>query len=154
MIPEDVQLFHLLYRSSTEGRRDLAKQLLTPDDTIKISDTYTSRVAEIFAVIMKSLGLRIDFVDEDETVSEYDNSSLQLFEYEGHEYLCTEYEFMLVRRKKEIEKEILNKYGVIDAVELERLVMEELKNRKYIIGPSDDEIDTVLAYEKDTVIME
>lgn len=151
IIPEDIQLFHLMYRTSEKGRRELAEQLLTGADEFEISKSYTSRVAEIFAVILKSLGLRIRFVDESEEVREYDDSSVSIFELDGKEYMCTEYQFMLVKRKKEIEKELLKKYGIIDGDELERQVTLELMNRNFIIGPDKSEYDSIPAFWPDTV---
>lgn len=151
MIPEDIQLFHLLYRTSSKGRRELAEQLLLPQDELQISNTYTSRVAEIFAVILKSLGLRLEFVDEEEDLREYDDSELGLHELNGKEYLCTEYQFMLIKRKKEVEDEILKQYGVIDKDELEELVMKTLKERHYLIGPDKEDYDKTIAFAPDTV---
>lgn len=150
IIPEDIQLFHLMYRTSAQGRRDLAEQLLLDKDEFKISPTYTSRVAEIFSVILKSLGLKLEFIDEDEEVKEYDDSMLSLHTLDEKEYLCTDYQFMLVERKHNIEKELLQKYGVIDADELEKLVMIELMNRNFVIGPAKDEINSIEAYKPDT----
>ena len=98
MIPEDVQLFHLMYRSSYKGRRDLAEHMLLGDEEFEIHPSYTSRVAEMFAVIFKSLGIRIEFVDEDEELREYDNNEIKQFMLEDNEYLCTEYEFLLIKR--------------------------------------------------------
>lgn len=151
ILPEDIQLFHLMYRTSSKGRRELAEQLLLPQDELKISDTYTSRVAEIFSVILKSLGLKLEFIDEEEYVKEYDDTKLSIHVLDDKEYLCTDYQFMLVERKKNIEKELLSKYGVIDADELENLVMAELLSRNFIIGPSKEEYDSVPAFKPDTV---
>ena len=151
IIPEDIQLFHLMYRTSAKGRRDLAEQLLLDKDEFEISSSYTSRVAEIFSVILKSLGLKLEFIDEDDELREYDDSKISLHTLDGKDYLCTNYQFMLVERKHNIEKELLKKYGVIDADELEKLVMVELMNRNFVIGPSKDEIDKVEAYKPDTV---
>jgi hypothetical protein len=149
IIPEDIQLFHLMYRSSTKGRRELAEQLISPNDEFEISPTYTSRVAEIFAVVLKSLGLRLDFVDEDEELREYDDSYISNHELDGETYLCTEYQFMLVQRRKDIEKELLKKYGVIDKDELNKLTMVELINRNFVVGPDKSEYETTPGLQPD-----
>lgn len=151
IIPEDIQLFHLMYRTSAKGRRELAEQLLKSNDEFEISDTYTSRVAEIFAVILKSLGLKLEFIDEDNVVQEFSDDSVKLHVLDGKEYLCTDYQFMLVERKKSIEKELLNKYGVMDKDELERQIMVELVNRNFIIGPMKEDIPKMPAFYPDTV---
>ena len=153
MSPEDIELFHLLYRTSAKARRYLAKKMLSDDDDeFEIDDTFTSRVSEIFGVILKSLGLKIEFIDDDDIIQEYDDKSLQVFELDHKEYLCTEYDFMLIKRKKDIEKELLSIYKLIDINELDKLAIKELKNRNYLIGPDKDEVDTTYAYLfKDTV---
>ena len=115
------------------------------------SNTYTSRVAEIFAVILKSLGIRIEFEDDKNIVKEYDDEKLSIHVYDGLEYFCSDYDFMLVKRRKEIEKELLHKFGIIDKDELNKLIMEELKNRNFIIGPDKYEYDSVVAFEPDTI---
>lgn len=149
-MPEDMALFHSMYRTAPKARREIASHLLSADDEFEISGSYTSRVAEIFAVVLKSLGLRLDFIDEEEKVSEYDDTKIKEFVLDDKSYLCTEYMFMLVKRKQAIEKELLGKYGVIDADELEAKVMEELYNRNYIIGPSKEEYSSIPAFWKDT----
>lgn len=151
MLPEDIQLFHLLYRTSAKGRRELAEQMLLDKDKVKISKSYTSRVAEIFGVILKSLGLKIDFIDEDaEVLQEYNDSKLKIHNLDGALYLCTDYEFLLIKRKDKIRKEILQEHGLMDGDELERLTMEELKSRHYLIGPTPDEFDKY--YKQETAI--
>ena len=151
MLPEDIQNFHLMYRTSIKGRREVAKNILLGNDEFKISDKYTSRTAEIFHVILKSMGLSLEFVDEDNNIREYDDERLQQFEFEGKDYLCTEYQFMLMKRRKEVEKEVLSKFGVIDGDEFEQRVMEILKSRSYIIGPDKSEYDTTPGFKPDTV---
>lgn len=151
IIPEDIQLFHLMYRTSVKGRRELAEQLLKDNDTFEISDSYTSRVAEIFAVILKSLGLKLEFIDEDEVLREYDDSKYTTHTLDDKQYLCTDYQFMLLQRKKDIEKELLAKYQIIEADKLEELVMKELETRDFLIGPPKDEVRIETGYQLDKV---
>lgn len=150
-IPEEIQLFHLLYRTSIKGRRDIVKHLLSPDEEFEISSSYTSRTAEIFSVLLKSLGLRLDFVDENDELSEYDDEHISLHVYDDQEYLCTEYQFMLVKRRKEIESAILKERGIVDSDEFEKLVKERILSTDYVVGPDPDEYDTVPGYKPDTV---
>lgn len=153
MIPEDIQLFHLQYRTSAKGRREIAKQLLSPisDDSFKISSSYTSTAAQIFAVYLKSLGLRLRFIDSTDTLREYNDSSISLHEYEGKEYLCTDYQFMLVERRKDVEKEIMHEYGVIETDKFNELVMDRLLSRTYIVGPDKSEYPVTPGLMPDTV---
>ena len=155
ILTEDIELFHLLYRTSVKGRRELAEHLINPgkDDEFKISATYTSRVAEIFAVILKSLGLRLDFIDENEEVVEYDDSELKMHTLNGKDYFCTDFQFLMIKREKEIEEDLLARYGVIDSDELNDLVMQELMSRHFLIGPDKSEIPNMDALTiPDTVI--
>ena len=153
MVPEDIQLFHLQYRTSAKGRRDIAKQLLSPmtDDAFEIHSSYTSTAAQIFAVYLKSLGLRLRFIDDDDEFKEYNDSQISVHEYEGKEYLCTEYQFMLVKRRKEVEKEVLHECGLIDTDEFNKIVMERLISRSYIIGPDKSEYPVTPGLQPDTV---
>ena len=63
ILPVDIVLFHALYRTSIKGRKDIIEIMFSneDDDAIqKIDSSYTSRVAEIFEVILKSLGIEIE----------------------------------------------------------------------------------------------
>lgn len=142
-----------MYRTSAKGRRELAEQLLRSSDEFEISDSYTSRVAEIFAVILKSLGLKLEFIDEDNVIQEFNDDQIKMHVLDGQEYFCTDYQFMLVERKKSIEKELLSKYGVIDKDELDKQVMVELVSRNFIIGPVKEDIPKMPAFLPDTVTM-
>lgn len=154
LLPEDIQLFHLLYRTSVKARRELAEHLLDPlkDDDFNISTSYTSRVAEIFDVILKSLGLRLEFINEDNEIKEYDDEIVREYEIDGVPYLATEYQFMLTQRRKDIEAEVLAKYGVIDSEDFEAEVMAELMTRNFVIGPDKSEYPTTPGFKPDTVI--
>ena len=116
--------------------------------------TYTSRVNEIFAVYLKSLGIKIEFVDDEDEIREYDDDHINVYTLDDEEYMCTEYQFMLLKRKKEIEKEVLANQGLMDADEFKKLVMEQLKNTDYVIGPDKSEYDDVQAFKDDTVVDE
>ena len=100
--------------------------------------------------MLKSLGLRIEFINKVEELREFNDEEIKYFEYDDKPYLCTEYQMMLIKRKHEIEKEILNKHGFIDADELEKLTMEEMRNRNFIIGPSKEDYDSIPAFAPDT----
>lgn len=151
VIPEDIQLFHLMYRSSAKARRDLAEMLLKDRDSFEISDSYTSRVGEIFNVIMKSLGLQIDFIDEDENyIDVYDDAYVKEWTYKGRSYFCTEYQFMLAKRRRDIEDDIIADVGIIQMDELNDKIMETLHRNTYVIGPIGNEIDEVPGYTPDT----
>ena len=152
--PEDIQLFNLFYRASSNARRDLAKNLIEGNDEFVLPKTYTSRVNEIFAVYLKSLGIKIEFVDDEDEIREYDDEEVNVYTLDDQEYMCTEYQFMLIKRKKDAEKEVLAKQGLMDMDEFNRQVMEQLKNTDFVIGPDKDEYDSVPAFQPDTVVDE
>ena len=102
---------------------------------------------------MKSLGLRLDFIDENEEVVEYDDSELKMHNLNGKDYFCTDFQFLMIKREKEIEEDLLARYGVIDYDELNDLVMQELMSRHFLIGPDKSEIPNMDALTiPDTVI--
>lgn len=136
MIPDDIALFHALYRTSIKGRKDLVKLLFDDDSNgvQKIDASYTSRVAEIFNVILKSMSVGLDFVDESNFVYNLDNNTISMHTLDGNNYFCTDYEFFLIKRKHEIRQEILEENPVITTEELEKRVEEVLKTRDYVMG--------------------
>lgn len=134
MMPEELALFHALYRTSVKGRKDLGEALLKNEDVIKVDKSYTSRVAEYFNVILKSLGFEIEFIDSDNEVVELDNGELIEFTDSEKTYMCTEYEKFLIDRKHEISKIILEEYGVMDKDELNSMIMDEMVNGQYLMG--------------------
>lgn len=148
MIPEDIQLFNMLHRTCAKARRELGERILTTsvdDDTeFKISAKYTNRVAEIFSVILKSLSLELSFIDEDDELVEIDDSSIKAHALGEATYFCTDWEFLLIERMKDIEKEILSKMTVVDGDLLRTLTYEALHNAKHLIGHSPEEIDRIM----------
>lgn len=134
MMPEEVALFHALYRTSIHGRRDLGEALLKNDEVIKVDKSYTSRVAEYFNVILKSLGFDVQFVDSDTEAFELNNDELTEFSSNEKTYLCTEYQKFLLERKETITNDILQEYGVMENDELQQMVIDEMVNGGYLIG--------------------
>lgn len=134
MMPEEVALFHALYRTSVHGRKDLGEALLKNEEVVKIDKSYTSRVAEYFNVILKSLGFEVQFIDSDNEVFELDNGELIEFTSDEKTYLCTEYQKFLLERKESITKAILQEYGVMENEELHQMVLDEMVNGGYLIG--------------------
>ena len=69
--PEDFALITALYRSSVDGRRYMYEAILADDSEYNLPDNFTSRTAEILQVYLKSLGVRMETIyDEDEYISE------------------------------------------------------------------------------------
>lgn len=138
MAPEELAYFHALYRTSVHGRKDLGKSLLNPDDEeITIDKSYTSRVAEIFSVILKSLGVRTDFVDEENILQPFDDESIYSFEIDGKSYFGTQYQQYLLNRIHNIKNIILSEHGVLTEEELYKMIDEEMKSSKFVTGTPD-----------------
>ena len=69
---------------------------LNEDSISKIDNSYTSRVAEIFNVILKSLGIGLDFVDDDEKIKILDDETISNHSLNGVTYFCTDYQFYMM----------------------------------------------------------
>ena len=69
--PNDFALITGLYRSSIDGRHWMYEAILDENYAYNIPDDFTSRTAEVLQVYLKSLGVRMEtIIDEDEFVGE------------------------------------------------------------------------------------
>ena len=136
----DIALFEALYRTSPAARQSLIKGMMNINkDTIKVKDkhSYISRVAEHFNVIFKSLGAKIEYVDDDDVIKGYDDTISYMHEVNGKNILCTDYELFIMQRKEAIRRDILSENMMMTESQLEK----EVKNRlysNYIVGPLAD----------------
>ena len=105
-----------------------------------IDSSYTSRVAEIFNVVLKSLGITLDFLDDDEEVIVLNDDDVTQHELNGQTYFCTDYQFFLMERIEEIKQEIFANTPILTEKQLQERIEEELKNKKYINGPLNEEL--------------
>lgn len=137
MSPEELSLLHACYRTSEEARSDLGKHILKPDsDYFKIDKSYTSRVAEIMNVLMKSLGYEIDIIDERNEIVEMDDNQLMDFTLNGMTYLCTGYQKFLYERLEEFREEIRKENPVMDMDEFAKKLDEKMLNSGFVMGMS------------------
>lgn len=151
MPTDDIALFHSIYRTSIKGREDIVKMMFKFNDDKngdsvegKIDDMYTSRVAEIFNVIFKSLSLKIDFVDEDDELRGYDDQNIKVHTLGDQTILCTDYDFFLMNRVEEIKKEILKENLIMSEEELKKEVDRRLREKKFINGSFYDDDGNLL----------
>lgn len=153
ILSEDIALFHALYRTSIKGRKDLINLMfsdeLNEDAINQIDSSYTSRVAEIFNVILKSLGIGLDFVDDDEKVKVLNDEIVSNHSLNGVTYFCTDYQFYLMERTEEIKEEILRINPVLTKDRLNELVEEEIEKRFYVNGPLKDSINEIIETDKE-----
>lgn len=140
----DIALFEALYRTSPEARKSLIKGMMNVNtDTIKVKDkhSYISRVAEHFNVIFKSLGAKIEYINDDDVIKGYDDTVSYMHEVNGKNILCTDYELFIMQREESIRRDILSENMMMTESQLEK----EVKNRlysNYIVGPlADDYFD-------------
>lgn len=131
---EELALFHAYYRTSVKGRRDLLDNIFEPGDLAKIDKSLTSRVAEMFHVIFKSLALELEFIDEDNILEDIDSRQIVENEYKGKKYLMTDYDFYLFKMEERIKEEIKKENPILTDEELERLFQEKMDNSSAIIG--------------------
>lgn len=122
---------------------------LNEDAINQIDSSYTSRVAEIFNVILKSLGIGLDFVDDDEKVKVLNDEIVSNHSLNGVTYFCTDYQFYLMERTEEIKEEILRINPVLTKDRLNELVEEEIAKRYYVNGPLKDSINEFIETDKE-----
>ena len=143
-------MFNAIYRTSIKGREDIVKMMFKfngeDSDTIdgKIDNMYTSRAAEIFNVIFKSLSLRIDFEDEDNVLQAYDDQNIKVHTFGDQTILCTDYDYFLMERREEIKREILNENLVMTDDDLDKEIERRLREKKFISGSYYDDDGNLL----------
>ena len=143
--PEDIALFYAMYRTSLKGRKDIAKLMFTDDDNLDgiegvIDKSYTSRVAEIFEVILKCLGAELQFEDDENAVQSLNSNVVSAHNICGTVYMCTEYQAFLLERMYELREELLEQNPVLTSDQLDKLIKKTLKERKYVNGSMEDEL--------------
>ena len=141
---EDIAAFHALYRTSIKGRKDLIRLMFSDDlgdEAInKIDDSYTSRVAEIFNVILKSLGISCNFVEEQEAIFISDERKIKNHVINGTVYFCTDYQAYLIKKYFDIQDAILEQNPIMLNSELYKQVEAEMLKLKFIDGTIQDEL--------------
>ena len=139
-MPEDIAIFHALYRTSIKGRRDFLKAVVTNRKLgPALDDYYVSRVAEIYRVKMKSLGVGVDFVDEDSVMVPLNDDVISTHSFKGKEVLCTNYQYTVLKAEDAIREEIYLECPVITRGDLEKEIKKRLKERFFITNVSYDE---------------
>lgn len=139
VLPEDLAVFHALYRTSIKGRKDIVMSMFDEEGVRSIDDKYTSRVAEIFNVTLKELGIEINFLDED-YVGPINDTNLTTHTLGSKTILCSDYKFFIIERVDEIVKDIYKTEPVITEPELREKIITTLENTKYLVGPTKEEL--------------
>lgn len=139
MSPEEVALFNAYYRSSVDARKDLGKAVLQPNKVVKMDKKYISRVGEILAVLLKSLGVKMDIVSEENILDEVDDTYLKEYTPEDMTYLCTDYQAFLYDRLVEIQDKIMEENPIMDTQELIEEADYQMAHSGYVTGTEDYE---------------
>ena len=103
---EDFALVSALYRSSIDGRRFMYEAILSEDGDYNIPDKFTNRAAEILQVYLKSLGIRMQtIVNDDEFIGEpeHDNEVVG-FTIKNRVIFCTPNEMYYLKRLSKLYK--------------------------------------------------
>ena len=132
--PNDFALITALYRTSIDGRRWMYEAILSEDGEYNIPDDFTSRSAEILQVYLKSLGIRMEtIVDEDEYIGEPEHlTEIRGYEVGNSMIFCTVDEMYYLKKLQKVYKKYMKKYpNTIDDVdEVWDYIMEHLPFKK------------------------
>ena len=145
MLPEDIAIFHALYRTSIKGRGDLLKAVVTNKRLgPSLDDVYISRVAEIFKVKMKALGIEVSFIDEDDDLLTFDDTVMRTHHFKGKEIVCTNYQLYVLEQEDKIRQEVLSEYPAIMRSDLTAEIKKRIDERFYITNIKYNEDGTLL----------
>lgn len=138
---QDIALLHALTRTATKGREDIVKMsfkdqrgMLSVQD---IGPTYSSIVVEILEVLLKSLSLKLDFVDPDNDVRTFEMDEESVYNVGEQVLITSEYQYELYRRMVDIKNEILEDAPFITKEDFMDELKSRLKSGRYVIGPTD-----------------
>lgn len=109
-----------------------------------MDDVYISRVAEIFKVKMKALGIGVEFVDEDDDLLALDDEVTTTHRFKGKEIVCTNYQFFVLQQEDKIREEVLTEYPCIMGSDLTREIKKRIDERFYITNIKYNEDGTLL----------
>lgn len=155
LLPEDIAIFHALYRSSIKGRKDLFEATLTHKKLgPALDDVYISRAAEIYKVKMKALGIGVDFRSDDHEIHPLDDQKISMHLINKRHYLCTNYQAYIIKKEQELRQAVMDMNPCITTIELNTKLKEMLKNTFALNNIQYDEdgnllIDSIGSLEDD-----
>ncbi|MDE7347675.1 MAG: hypothetical protein K2N48_13165, partial [Muribaculaceae bacterium] len=119
--PNDFALITGLYRSSIDGRRFMYEAILSQDGMYNIPDDFTSRTAEIMQVYLKSLGIRMEMIDdEDEYIGEPEHATEIVGYKVGNGLIfCTPDEMYYLRKLRKIYHKYIKRHpAAVDDIDV------------------------------------
>lgn len=110
--PEDFALITALYRSSVDGRQFMYEAILSEDGNYNVPDKFTSRTAEILQVYLKSLGVRIEtIIDDDEIIGEpEDEQEIVGYKVGNSMIFCTPIEMYYLKKMRNVYRQYMKEY--------------------------------------------
>jgi len=147
--PEDFALVTALYRSSIDGRRYLYEAILDEDNEYNIPNSFTSRTAEILQVYLKSLGVRMEtIIDDDEYIGEPEHLNETVgYELGNTTIFCTVEEMYYLKKLRKVYKRYLrdNPSSIDDIDEVWAYILEHLPFKKKFLT------DNIISLFKDNM---
>ena len=147
--PEDFALVTALYRSSIDGRKYLYEAILGEDNEYNIPNSFTSRTAEILQVYLKSLGVRMEtIIDDDEYIGEPEHVDETVgYELGNTTIFCTVEEMYYLKKLRKVYKRYLrdNPSSIDDTDEVWAYILEHLPFKKKFLT------DNIISLFKDNM---
>lgn len=132
--PTDFALVTALYRSSIDGRKFMYEAILSENGEYEIPEKFTSRSAEIFQVYLKSLGVRMEtIINDDEFIGEPEHDTdIVAYTIRNSVIFCTPNEMYYLKKISNLYKYYIkdNPGGIDDIDEVWEYIMDNLPFKK------------------------
>lgn len=132
--PEDFALVTALYRSSIDGRKFMYEAILSDEGDYEIPKSFTSRSAQIFQVYLKSLGVRMEtIIDDDNYIGEPEHKTeVVAYNIRNSVIFCTPDDMYYLKKLSKLYKYYIkdNPNSIDDIDEVWEYMMENLPFKK------------------------
>ena len=132
--PNDFALVSALYRTSVDGRHWMYEAILSEDYAYNIPDNFTARSAEILQAYLKSLGVRMEtIIDEDEYIGEPEHLDDNVGYLVGDTTIfCTTEEMYYLKKLRRVYHRYLKEYpnNIDDIDEVWDYIIDNLPFKK------------------------
>lgn len=131
--PNDFALITALYRASVDGRKWMYEAILSDDAKYNIPDSFTSRTSEVLQVYLKSLGVRMEaIIDDDEYIGEAEHNEVVGYQLGNDTIFCTIDEMYYIKKLQKVYKRYMkeNQGDIYDTDEVWNYIIENLPFKK------------------------
>lgn len=132
--PEDFALITALYRTSVDGRRWMYEAILSDDGKYNIPDSFESRSVEILQVYLKSLGIKMEtIIDNDEVIGEPEHESCMIDYHVGNGIImCTVNEMYYLKKLHKVYRRYIKEHPntIDDPDEVWEYILDNLPFKK------------------------